>query len=239
VTREAAADPPPLDPATVRGLVFDLDGTLVDSYEAITASLNYARSEFDLPALSLSTVRERVGRGLESLVAELVGPRYVERAVPAFRRRYAEVFDGMTRALPGVVTTLERLHHAGYPMVVATNKPARFAEPILRGLGMLPFLRGVLGPDVSGVTKPDPGMLRQAFRLLDVPAAGAAYVGDMVLDVESAARAEVPVILVAGGSSSSAELRATGQTVLPDLGSLPRLLPDTVPPHGGLQLDRR
>jgi phosphoglycolate phosphatase len=212
--------PPRLDPRGVRAFVFDLDGTLIDSYPAIAASLNYARSVFDLPPLSHAQVRRRVGRGLEVLIEEQVGAGHVEEGVRLFRERYAEVYAGQTSSLPGALETLRWLHGRGFRMAVASNKPARFAEPILRDLGMLRYLKCVMGPDVAGATKPHPAMIRRCLEVLRVAASEAVYVGDMVLDVQSAARAGLPVLLVPGGSSSLEQLEATGETVLDSLGSL-------------------
>jgi phosphoglycolate phosphatase len=217
----ASASPPALDAEQVRGLVFDLDGTLVDSYRAIAESLNHARSRFELPPLPDDEVRRNVGHGLEVLVADLVGPGRVEEGARLFRERYAEAYRDGTVALPGVRETLRLLAARGYAISVASNKPARFGEPILEHLGMLPFVTAVEGPDRAGSTKPEPTMLRRCLQAMGIDAAAGAYVGDMVLDVQTAALAGVPVVLVCGGSSTEAELRATGETVL---GSFDRLL---------------
>lgn len=226
--------PPALDPAAVRGIVFDLDGTLVDSYGPITTSLNHARQAFGLPALELSFVRSRVGRGLETLVSELVTEHDVERGVRLFRECYAEVHASGTRALPGVARTLTALRRHGYRLSVASNKPARFSRPILEACALAGF-DAVCGPDVVGTTKPDPRMILACLAAMGLPASAALYVGDMLLDVASAAAAGVPVVLVAGGSSPLEALRATGQPVLHGLSALCPLLgrpplPDGVEP---------
>lgn len=216
--------PSPFEPGSVRGLIFDLDGTLVDSYAAIGDSLNHARAHYQLPPLSDDDVRRGVGRGLESLIAELVGEERVAQGVRLFRERYAEVFETATVALPGVRSVLSRLSAMGYPMTVASNKPARFSEPILERLGLLRFIARVEGPDRAGRTKPDPAMLRACLTAMGLPAAHALYVGDMVLDVESARAAGVPVVLVRGGSSDAQELDTTGELVIDSIGKLPDLL---------------
>jgi len=221
--------PPPLDPRTIRGVIFDLDGTLIDSYSAIATSLNHARAAFDLPPLPPLFVRRRVGHGLESLIADLVGPRRIDEGVRLFRERYASVYAAETVALRGAVTILSRLAARGYRLSIASNKPARFSIAILETLGMGEGLSCVAGPDVVGSTKPDPEMIRFCLRRMDVDPAHAVYVGDMLLDVESAARAEVAVILVEGGSSDAKDLRNTGQMVLGSLSSLDTLLPGVAP----------
>jgi phosphoglycolate phosphatase len=217
--------PPPLDARRVRGFVFDLDGTLVDSYAAIAESLNHARAGFDLPELPGAQVRLQVGRGLEALIADLVGPEHVVEGVRLFRQRYADVYATKTHLLPGVKETLGALAARDYPMTLASNKPARFGEAIARVLGLSAFLVSVHGPDTVGATKPDPAMIRRCLSDMGVDESSAAYVGDMVLDVETAARAGVPVVLVEGGSSTAGDLRSTGQLCLARLSDLLDLLP--------------
>jgi len=220
----AVTNPPVFDAAVVRALVFDLDGTLVDSYGPIAASLNRARTHFDLPPLSLEAVRASVGHGLESLIADLVGPDRVDHGVQLFREHYARVFGDGTRVLDGVRGTLSRLTAAGYRMAVASNKPARFSTPILERLELVEAFQCILGPDSVDSHKPEPTMLRTCMERLGVERTATVYVGDMVLDVETAGRAGVPVLLVPGGSSTTESLTSTGQTVLPSFEALGELL---------------
>jgi len=214
-----------LDPERILGLVFDLDGTLVDSYVPIASGVNHARVSLGMEPLSLDDVRARVGHGLESLMADVVGEANVEAGVRLFREEYARVYADGTTALPGAVEVLRGLRERGYRLSVATNKPARFGEPILERLRMRAYLDAVEGPDRVGSTKPDPAMMRACLRAMGVSVERAAYVGDMVLDVETAAMARVPVILVPGGSSSLGDLRDTGELVLSGLPDLLGLLP--------------
>ena len=141
-----------------------------------------------------------------------------------FRTHYAEVFRESTRRLPGTREALVRLHTRGIAMSVASNKPARFGEPILRDLDLERVLVCSEGPDRAGTTKPEPTMLRRCLDAMGVTAAAGLYVGDMALDVETAARAGVPVVLVPGGSAGLEELLATGEKVVRDLGELAGLL---------------
>ena len=216
--------PPALAPDRVRAVLFDLDGTLIDSYGPIGASLNHARAHFGLPPLAHGDVRRRVGRGLESLIAELVGVERVAHGVKLFRERYAEVFADGTLALPHVAETLARLHRAGYRLAVASNKPARFSSSILHGLELAPFIRWIQGPEAAIPAKPHPAILHACLHRLGVRVTEALYVGDMVLDVESATRAGVPVVLVEGGSSTAEDLRRTGQRTLASLHQLGEML---------------
>jgi phosphoglycolate phosphatase len=219
------AEPRRLDPARVRAIVFDLDGTLVDSYVPIASSLNHARQAFGLPPLPVAAVRRSVGRGLDTLIAELVGSDRIEAGVRLFRECYAEVYAEGTVALPEVPETLRALRGVGYRMGVASNKPARFSKPILERLGLLPEIGCVMGPDVVDSHKPEPTMIHRCLESLEVGRDEAVYVGDMVLDVESAARAGVAVLLVPGGSSTAEELGRTGQRLLSGFADLSALLP--------------
>jgi len=220
-----------------RGIVFDLDGTLIDSYPAIAASLNHAREGHGLPPLPVEVVRAHVGRGLPALIADLVGADHVEAGVRLFRDRYAEVVVSGTTALPHARAVVEGLAERGYGLAVASNKPATFSEAILTTLGMRPAFQAVLGPDVAGTTKPEPTMLRLCCEALGVSRREALYVGDMVLDVDTARRAGIPVVLVPGGSSSLEALRGTGEPVLADLRELFSLLPPRAPAATGLTHD--
>jgi phosphoglycolate phosphatase len=159
------------------------------------------------------------------LIAELVGPERIDEGVRAFRERYAEIFASGTTALPGVPRTLAALATSGYRMAVASNKPARFSHPILGALGLGTHFRAVLGPDTAGAAKPDPAMILSCLERMRVTPDEAVYVGDMVLDVESGARAGLPVVLVPSGSSTVAELRATGQIVVESFDDLRALFP--------------
>ncbi len=212
-------------PDTIEGLVFDLDGTLVDSYRAIAESLNYARSRFDEPPLSDEAVRRTVGRGLESLIADSLGRQRVEQGVRLFRERYAEIYAGATFLLPGVDSALMELRRRGYPMTVASNKPARFGRAILEELGVAEHFVDILGPDIVGSTKPEPTMIHRCLELMGVPRERALYVGDMVLDVESARQAGVHVALIEGGSSSREQLAGAGEPLFAGFDELLAALP--------------
>ncbi len=117
-------------------------------------------------------------------------------------------------------------------MAVASNKLARFGRPILEQLGMARYFATVEGPDTAGSAKPEPAMLERCLDAMEIAPEEAIYVGDMVLDVETASRARVRVVLVPGGSSDREELLRTGAPVLATLGELLALLPS---PGGSLR----
>jgi phosphoglycolate phosphatase len=215
-------------------LLFDLDGTLVDSYEPIARSLNSVRAACGLPPLPLAEVRRRVGHGLESLIEANVGPARVREGVTLFRETYRQVFRAGTRLLPGVAATLETLSARGYRMGVVSNKPAYFTTEILSALGLSRHFGPVRGPDATSPPKPDPAMVRGALRELDAGEDETILIGDMSVDILTARSAGVRVWAVPGGSESRDSLRASAPDLLLDrFEDLASLLPATSPRVGG------
>jgi len=206
----------PLVGDDVAALLFDLDGTLVDSYEAIHESLCYALGEKGLAPLDYPTVRRMVGRGLEVLIGEAMGEENVADGVTLFRSRYRQVFLQKTRLLPGVEAALARLHGAGRRLAVCSNKPGYFSTDILAHLGVGHRFSAVLGPEHTRLPKPDPEMLHIALARLEVPARQALYVGDMPMDVDVARAAGVRVAVVPTGSATRGELEAAAPDLLVD-----------------------
>ena len=221
--------PPPLVAERVRGVVFDLDGTLVDGYEGIASGVNAARAAFGLPALPKDDVRGRVGHGLSHLMADVLGAARAEAGAAIFRSVYDRVCEEQTTAAPAIRATLDGLRGRGFRMSVASNKPAAYSIRILGRLGLSSFFDTVEGPETAGALKPDPAMIRACLAAMDVGRDQALYVGDMVIDAESGARAEVPVLLVSGGSTPDDVLRATGCPVAAALTELLTILPRSVP----------
>jgi phosphoglycolate phosphatase len=210
----------------VQGVLFDLDGTLIDSYAAIADSLNHALEAAGRATLPADEVRPMVGHGLESLVSRVLDGQGVEEGVLRFRERYAQIYKHRTQVLPGVAETVRTLARRGYRMGVASNKPARFGRPLLEHLGLAPHLQGVLGPDLVAHPKPHPAMVRRLLEVLQLEPAQVVYVGDMPVDVETCRNAEIPCWLVPTGSSTLEELeRAGGNRVLLHFSDLLDLLP--------------
>ncbi len=214
----------------MRGVIFDLDGTLIDGYEAITTAVNAARRAYELPPLPESDVRTRVGGGLLHLMDQVVGTEHREDAANIFRSVYDRICEELSHEIPGTSGVLRTLAGWGVRMSVASNKPAAYSERILGRLGMRSFFDAVSGPETAGALKPDPAMIDACRRAMGTSAAETLYVGDMAIDAEAARRARVAVTLVCGGSSSREELLATGSPVIGSLEDLPALVRRTGAP---------
>src|SRR4029453_16629145 len=121
-------------------LVFDLDGTLIDGYEAIADALAFAMGRLGEAPLPLPRVRRMVGHGLESLLEEAVGKDRAAEGVRLFRERYPEIAVEKSHLMPGVAETLDVLGSRGHRMALASNKPARFSRMILEAKGVAAHL---------------------------------------------------------------------------------------------------
>jgi phosphoglycolate phosphatase len=195
-------------PAPVPGaVVFDLDGTLVDSAPDLCTAANRMLERSGRRPLALDEVKMMVGDGAAKLVERAFAatgePLPDGDALAAQHALFLEFYDGHgaidTTPYPGALAMLERLRAAGCRMGVCTNKPQRPTEQILDGLGLAPFFAAVLGGDVLETRKPDGAPLREVLRRLSADPAGAVMVGDSINDVATARAAGVPVIAVTFG----------------------------------------
>lgn len=217
----------------IQAVLFDFDGTLADSFAAITASTNYVRGCYGLPPLSEAEVRQFVGYGLVHLMTTLVPGVPVEEAVTRYREHHTGVMFTHTRLMPGVAETVPQLAQRGFRMAVCSNKRVEFTQQLVAALGLKDYFACVLGPDDVGQrAKPDPAMLLEALNRLKVSANQTVYVGDMMVDVQTAKAAGIPVwLIVPPDSPLRYEFRddLKPDRVLESFGELQKLLPESVP----------
>ena len=188
-------------------LVFDLDGTLVDSFSAIHQSLVKAMQFVGTTPWDLETTKMHVGWGIESLVEKAVGHQKRDAAVAHYREQYGKIFLSRTFLMPSVSETLPQLKNRGYRMAVATNKHSEFSIRILEHLEVSSYFTCVLGPNDVLHPKPHSDMLDTVMKRMDVERNETLYIGDIPLDAETASNAGVDCLLVATGPYSVEALR--------------------------------
>jgi phosphoglycolate phosphatase len=208
-----------------RAVFFDFDGTLADSYGAITASLNHVRACRNLPPLPEVEVRRNVGRGLEHLLADCVPGTDIAVDTQRYRDHHPSVLRSGTRLLPGCAPTVQSLHAAGLHLGICSNKPVRFTRELITILGLDAYFEVLLGPEDVPQIKPAPDMLLEGMRRFRVTASETLYVGDMVVDIRTARAAGVTVwVLPTGSETRQALLAATPDRLLESLSELPALV---------------
>ncbi len=206
-------------------LIFDLDGTLVDSRLDLTASVNHALHRMGLPPLSVETVAGFIGDGARMLLARALAAARgaadeAEAGLQLFREHYAAHLLDATRPYPGVPGALQALGHKA--MAVATNKPRAYALAILEGLGLHHHFRLVVGGDSTPHKKPHPAQAEAILAALGHAPAATLVVGDGPQDVAMARAAGCGACAVTYGLRSREELAAAAPDfLLDDLRDLP------------------
>ena len=187
-------------------VIFDLDGTLVDAYKAVAGSLNYTLRELDLAPVDDDTIKRTVGWGDRHLVGTFVPRKDVDKAVSIFRRHHSRALKEGTSFLPGARLLIVDLKAKGFLLAVASNRPARFTQIILKHLGARDLFDHVLCGDKVASPKPAPDILEAILKKFSLSPGQALYVGDMAIDVEAGKRAGIRTVAVTTGSNTRKEV---------------------------------
>lgn len=187
-------------------VLFDFDGTLADGFPGIADAVNAVRATKGLPAVPLETVKQYVGWGLDHLIKKMVPDTNVEADIILYRQHYASTMLTGTELLPGVKRVVEALAKAHVRIGVCSNKKRQYTEELVQYLGIMPPIEKVFGPDDVPLHKPAPDMLLAAMRYFRTTSANTLYVGDMVVDIQCAHAAEVPIWAIPTGAMTSAQL---------------------------------
>lgn len=184
-------------------VLFDLDGTLIDTAPDFVRCLNLVRQQAGLPALPADHIRPHVSDGARAMVRlgfglEPEDERYPERHT-AFLAAYARDLCVDTCLFPGMEQLLQGLESRGIPWGIVTNKPERFAVPLIAALGLAERCGTLICPDHVTERKPHPEGLHLACRQLGVEPSGAVYVGDHVRDIEAGRNAGMTTVAVRYG----------------------------------------
>jgi len=212
-------------------IVWDLDGTLVDSAPDLASALNTVLDKRGFFTLSLTEVRAMIGNGVPKLVQRgfnAVGirpdPAQLEELIEMFVKEYKACATDNTRPYPGVVEALQEIHSMNLPMGVCTNKPEAFTRQILEGLGLSGFFSSVVGGDSTSARKPDPEPVLACLRELVTEPASSLMIGDSVHDVHAARAAGVTIGVVPWGYRSTPVEELGADFVIHDIAGLPRLI---------------
>lgn len=215
-----------------KAIVFDLDGTLIDSAPDLRYAINELLYLASRPALSLEQVKRFTGNGVLALTKrafEATGPKPMESDDEELEFGFNFFYKGheavLSEPYPDAIDTLKGLKAAGYKLAVCTNKPQVSAENVLQQMGFGDLLDAVVGGDTSsGRLKPNPQHLQAVLEALGVSADDAVLVGDGVPDVAVARACGVPVIAVESGYSDTPAGELGADLVIGCLAELPAAL---------------
>jgi phosphoglycolate phosphatase len=189
-----------------RIVVFDLDGTLVDTAPDLINALNFVLDREGLPPVPLATARSMIGAGARKLIErglEVEGRTLtvgeLDRMTRDFIDYYAEHIADESRPFEGLEAALDDLESRGYRFAVCTNKLEWLSKLLLERLGMTRRFAAICGADTFGVAKPDPAILRQTIARAGGDAPSSVMVGDSGTDIGTARRAGIPVVGVSFG----------------------------------------
>ncbi len=188
-------------------IVFDLDGTLVDSNEAISLCFNLALQEMGHAVRPIHEVAKLIGLPLHDMFAEFIQRNDVDEAVARYRAHYQTICIEKTKLFPDTRNLLDYLRSSKIKMAVATNKPLGFTRNILESTGIAEYFGMIAGPDNVEFPKPHPAMLQLVMDTMMTDNTQTAYVGDSITDCLTAKQAGVTMLAVATGAHTQQELR--------------------------------
>jgi phosphoglycolate phosphatase len=193
-----------------RCVIFDLDGTLVDTAPDLMLATNHVLAGLGRRPISMDQVRAFVGHGARALIArgceatgDPVAPRALEALYQKFLLYYGANIAAASAPFPGVVTLLDRCLQAGIGMGICTNKLEGLSAQLLEALGIANYFGAIVGSDTLGISKPDPAPYFETLRRLGDADAPSILIGDSETDIKTARAAGVPVIAVSFGYTAA------------------------------------
>ena len=205
-----------------RGVIFDLDGTLIDSFSAIYESFNVTMDALGLRQYSYGDVMKTIGLPLEDVMRTIGGVADPVHAVEIFRSHYQEIYLKKTTLLHGVEEVIRQLYNEGYLLGVSTNKLGKYSRSLLEHLGIGKYFRQVVGIGDGLRSKPYPDTIETILSGFGLPKDDVVYIGDSLIDAQAAAQAGIRFIGVATGPARYEELSgANAEVVLDQFSRLP------------------
>lgn len=201
-------------------VIFDLDGTLVDSAADIAEALNRTLEDQQLPRVPEATVHTWIGDGVRRLVEQAFNAAHhradLDAVMPGFMRHYEACLLRSPRLYDGVVPALEALRERNVTLAICTNKPHAMVGPLLAHLGVQEYFSLVLGGDSLPERKPSGAPLRHIAAAFDVATSNALMVGDSITDYRAAVDAGMPIALVRYGYPRGLDLEAVQAVAVMD-----------------------
>lgn len=199
-------------------IVFDLDGTLINTAPDLVHSLNHTIEVAGLPPVTYDDLTHLVGQGARVMIerafalnGKALAADQVGALLDRFVAHYGANMPGQSRPFPGLVDALDRLSAAGFRLAVCTNKMERLAVPLIEKLDLADRFAAIAGGDTFPVRKPDPGHLIRTVEIAGGDPKNAVMVGDSINDILAARNAAVPSIAVPFGYSDT-PVEALGAT---------------------------
>jgi phosphoglycolate phosphatase len=203
-----------------KSILFDLDGTLVDTAPDLAAAMNHVLALCGRPPLPVDDVRHLVGHGARALMTRGLAatgdpaPQLVEQHFPDFLDHYAANIANSSQPFDGVEAALDALASAGCLLSICTNKPTHLAQALVAALGWQGRFAAVIGATSVAAAKPDAGHVHATLAAAGGEAASAAFVGDSATDVGAARNAGLPVVLVSFGYTDTPAHALGGDVVI-------------------------
>ena len=185
----------------IKAIIFDLDGTLIDSVTDLANSVNYTLAEIGLPGHTRDEIKGFVGDGVHKLIKRSLGQTYMDRfdeAFALFMNYYDQHCTDNTVLYPGVAETLSELAET-YSLAVLTNKSVKFSVKILTALGAFTYFKEVLGGDSLPTKKPEPAGILYLAEKWNLKPDQMIMVGDHATDIETGNRAGCKTVFINGG----------------------------------------
>jgi 2,3-diketo-5-methylthio-1-phosphopentane phosphatase/HAD superfamily hydrolase (TIGR01509 family) len=183
----------------VKGVIFDLDGTLIDSYDAIYIGLKEVFNHFSIPIFAFQELGKYLGASLEEILKPFLPPHHIEEAKPIFRQRYLEIYLDKTSLLEGAREVIQSLSSRLIRLGVASNKSGRFCRELLAHLGIDGFFSTIIGGGDGVRPKPFPDMVNAVVRDFGLRPNEVILVGDTAEDIRAAKAAGIDVYALASG----------------------------------------
>lgn len=207
-------------------LIFDLDGTLIDSVPDLALSINQMLTSLNRETFPVDTIRSWVGNGALVLTQRALSgdiaintelePALVEEALTVFLKYYEQNVCVDTSLYPNVQHSLQTLHEQGFRLVIVTNKPEQFVRPILKTLGLNHLFEMVVGGDSLPKRKPDPMQIEHVCSTLQVDASKCVMIGDSKNDIYAATAANMESIGLSYGYNHGEDINSHGASLVLD-----------------------